>query len=63
MRELQHAPDGTGGELIGVYDDEMARDPGRDGRWCFTRRRFHLAYRGRLELPGRVYRTPPPAGF
>jgi uncharacterized protein (TIGR02246 family) len=57
VRELQHTADGTGGELLGAYDDESAR--GSDGVWRFTRRHFQLLYRGRVELPGRVYRLPP----
>jgi uncharacterized protein (TIGR02246 family) len=57
IRELQHAPDGTGGELLGAYDDESAL--GADGVWRFTRRAFQLMYRGLLEMPGRVYRLPP----
>ena len=61
VRELQHSLDGSGGELVGVYDDAMAC--GFDDRWCFTRRGFHLLYRGRRELPGRVYRTAPPPAF
>ena len=63
VRELQHSPDGTGGELLGAYDDESALEP--DGGWRFTRRSFHLLYRGRVAMPGRVYRLPPrwdPAG-
>jgi len=38
-------------------DDETAR--GTDGVWRFTRRHFQLLYRGRVEMPGRVYRLPP----
>jgi hypothetical protein len=55
VRELQHTSDRTGGELIGIYDDVVTRD---DDGWRFARRGFHLLYRGRLEMPGRVYRLP-----
>jgi ketosteroid isomerase-like protein len=57
VRELQHSPDRTGGELIGAYDDDCALEA--DGAWRFTRRAFNLLYRGRVEMPGRVYRLPP----
>ena len=57
VRELQHTEDRTAGELLGAYDDAVALDA--DGAWRFTRRAFQLLYRGRLEMPGRVYRLPP----
>jgi hypothetical protein len=52
VRELQWRPDGTGGELIGVYHDTVQPVA---GIWRFARRRFELVYRGPLDLPGRVY--------
>jgi hypothetical protein len=57
VRELQWRPDGTGGELIGVYHDRMRPVA---GAWQFARRRFELVYRGPLDLPGRVYLEPEP---
>src|SRR5690242_20299536 len=44
VRELQHTADREGGELIGAYDDTVARDD--DGVWRFARRSFQLVYRG-----------------
>jgi len=55
VRELQHTADRIGGELLGIYDDVVTLD---GDRWRFARRGFHLLYRGRLEMPGRVYRLP-----
>ena len=57
VRELQHTEDRVGGELLGAYDDRIARE--NDGAWRFRRRAFQLLYRGRLEMPGRFYRLPP----
>jgi hypothetical protein len=49
--------EGRGEELLGVYDDRYRRD---DGAWRFVRRDFSPLYRGRHDLPGRVW-APPPA--
>jgi ketosteroid isomerase-like protein len=62
VRELQWRSDGTGGELLGIYDDVMA--VGVDGELRFTRRDFELLYRGPVDLRGKL-RLPaadPPAG-
>ena len=48
--------DGTGTELIGIYDDEYVRV---EAGWRFRQRAFRPLYRGPRDLPGRVF---PPAG-
>jgi hypothetical protein len=57
IRELQWREfDGeiVGSELIGTYDDEMARSS--DGELLFTSRRFTLLYSGPVALDGRFHR-------
>lgn len=50
----EHARDheGTGALFIGYYEDELVQ---RSGEWRFARRSFAFLYRGRDEVPGRVY--------
>jgi hypothetical protein len=58
VRELQWSDrDGevVGSELIGTYDDEIAR--GNDGEVRFLSRDFSLIYSGPVALPGRFHRA------
>jgi hypothetical protein len=57
VRETQRSLDG-GQELLGCYDDTVVRD---EHGWRFARRRFWVLYRGARDLPGEVFRRPPPA--
>lgn len=57
VRETQRS-DGRGQELVGCYDDVVVRD---EQGWRFARRRFWVLYRGPRDLPGEVFRRPPPA--
>ena len=52
VRELQWRADGTGSELLGVYDDVMV--VGADGELRFARRDFELLYRGPVDLRGNL---------
>ena len=52
VRELQWREDGSGQQLIGVYDDTLSGPPD-DPR--FASRRFTLLYRGPLDVSGRLY--------
>jgi hypothetical protein len=52
VRELQWRADGTGSELLGVYDDVMV--VGEDDVLRFVRRDFELLYRGPVDVPGKV---------
>ena len=52
VRELQWRADGTGGELLGVYDDVMVISA--DGELRFARRDFELLYRGPVDLRGKL---------
>ena len=52
VRELQWRADGTGSELLGVYDDVMVI--GTDGELRFARRDFELLYRGPVDLRGKL---------
>jgi len=52
VRELQWRADGTGGELLGVYDDVMVISA--DGELRFARRNFELLYRGPVDLRGKL---------
>ena len=52
VRELQWRADGTGSELLGVYDDMMV--VGADGALRFARRAFELLYRGPVDLRGKL---------
>lgn len=56
LTEHVREPDGTGWLFLGWYDDELALT---EEGWRFAVREFAFLYRGRRELPGRVY--PPPA--
>jgi ketosteroid isomerase-like protein len=62
VRELQWRTDGTGSELLGVYDDAMVVSA--DGELRFARRDFELLYRGPVDLPGklRLSHAEDPAG-
>jgi ketosteroid isomerase-like protein len=52
VRELQWRADGTGSELLGVYDDAMV--VGDDAELRFARRDFELLYRGPVDLRGKL---------
>ena len=52
VRELQWRADGTGSELLGVYDDVMV--VGADGELRFARRDFELLYRGPADRRGNL---------
>ncbi len=52
VRELQWRTDGTGSELLGVYDDAMVVSA--DGELRFARRDFELLYRGPVDLRGKL---------
>jgi len=52
VRELQWRADGTGSELLGVYDDVMV--VGADGKLRFARRDFELLYRGPVDRRGNL---------
>ena len=52
VRELQWRADGTGSELLGVYDDVMV--VGADGELRFGRRDFELLYRGPADRRGNL---------
>ena len=53
VRELQWRTDGTGSQLLGLYDDDVVRDD--DGEWRFRRRAWQSIHRGRADLAGRLY--------
>ena len=53
IRELQWRTDGSGRQLIGVYDDAIER--GEDGTLRFARRSFEMLYRGPADLTGRLH--------
>ena len=57
LHETQRGVNG-GQEVLGCYDDTVVRD---EHGWRFARRRFWVLYRGPRDLPGQVFRRPPPA--
>ncbi len=54
VRELQWRADGTGSELLGVYDDLMVVSA--EGELRFARRAFELLYRGPFDRRGKLRR-------
>jgi hypothetical protein len=49
IRELQFPIEGTGVQLLGIYDDVVVHD---GERWRFARRSFRELYRGPLDTSG-----------
>lgn len=59
VTEWSRGPDGQGSHVVGVYRDSATRTA---AGWRFTHRRFDFLYRGRTDLPGRVYAHPETPG-
>jgi uncharacterized protein (TIGR02246 family) len=56
IAEMARGREGEGSQFVGVYHDRLTRTAG--GGWRFAARRFRFLYRGRADLPGKVYEYP-----